>query len=207
MEIVTITEARRRLDGALPSYEAKIEYVTPNQALGRITARDITAACDYPPYRKSPFDGYAIHSHDGNAYEVVATIGAGIVYDGPVAAGQAVRLMTGCAVPDDCDTVVPQEYVERQGNHIRVTESIPPGSNIIPKGEECRSGAVIIPAGTKLTAGALSVAVGLGNERLPVYAKAKVLFLTSGRELVLPGEVRHHGQIYNSNAYLFQPLL
>jgi molybdopterin biosynthesis enzyme len=61
MEIVTITEARRRLDGALPSYEAKIEYVTPNQALGRITARDITAACDYPPYRKSPFDGYAIH--------------------------------------------------------------------------------------------------------------------------------------------------
>ena len=65
MEIVTITEARRRPDGALPSYEAKIEYVTPNQALGRITARDITAACDYPPYRKSPFDGYAIHSHDG----------------------------------------------------------------------------------------------------------------------------------------------
>lgn len=144
MEIVTITEARRRLDGALSSYEAKIEYVTPNQALGRITARDITAACDYPPYRKSPFDGYAIHSHGGNAYEVVATIGAGIVYDGPVAAGQAVRLMTGCAVPDDCDTVVPQEYAERQGNHIRVTESIPPGSNIIPKGEECRSGAVII---------------------------------------------------------------
>ena len=60
MEIVTITEARRRLDGALPSYKAKIEYVTPDQALGRITARDITAAHAYPPYRKSPFDGYAI---------------------------------------------------------------------------------------------------------------------------------------------------
>ena len=62
MEIVTITEARRRLDGALPSYKAKIEYVTPDQALGRITARDITAAHAYPPYRKSPFDGYAIHA-------------------------------------------------------------------------------------------------------------------------------------------------
>ncbi|MGN0947190.1 MAG: molybdopterin molybdotransferase MoeA [Megasphaera sp.] len=207
MEIVTITEARRRLDGALPSYDAKIEYVTPDQALGRITAKDIAAACDYPPYRKSPFDGYAIHSHSGNTYEVIATIGAGIVYDGPVAAGQAVRLMTGCAVPDDCDTVIPQEYVERQETRIEVTEAIPPGSNIIPKGEECRAGAVIIPAGTKLTAGALSVAVGLGNNHLPVYAKTKVLFLTSGRELVMPGEVRHHGQIYNSNAYLFKPLL
>ena len=77
MEIVTITEARRRLDGALPSYEAKIEYVTPNQALGRITARDITAACDYPPYRKSPFDGYALCSHEKKGYDVIATIGAG----------------------------------------------------------------------------------------------------------------------------------
>ena len=207
MEIVTITEARRRLDGALPSYKAKIEYVTPDQALGRITARDITAAHAYPPYRKSPFDGYAIHSHVGTTYEVVATIVAGIVYEGPVAAGQAVRLMTGCAVPGDCDTVIPQEYVDRRGTRIEVTETIKPGSNIIPVGEECKPGAIIIPAGTKLTAGALSVAVGLGNDRLPVYAKPEVLFLTSGRELVMPGEVRHDGQIYNSNAYLFRSLL
>lgn len=207
MEIVTITEARRRLDGALSSYEANIKYVTPARALGRITAKAITAVHDYPPYRKSPFDGYAICSHSGNAYEVIATIGAGIIYDGPVAAGQAVRLMTGCAVPDDCDTVIPQEYVERRENRIEVTEAIPPGSNIIPKGEECRTGAVIIPAGTKLTAGALSVAVGMGNDRIPVYARTKVLFLTSGRELVMPGELRHEGQIYNSNAYLFKPLL
>ena len=207
MEIVTITEARRRLDGALPSYKAKIEYVTPDQALGRITARDITAAHAYPPYRKSPFDGYAIHSHEGTTYEVVATIGAGIVYEGPVAAGQAVRLMTGCAVSGDCDTVIPQEYVDRRGTRIEVTETIKPGSNIIPVGEECKPGAIIIPAGTKLTAGALSVAVGLGNDRLPVYAKPEVLFLTSGRELVMPGEVRHDGQIYNSNAYLFRSLL
>ena len=207
MEIVTITEARCRLDGALPSYKAKIEYVTSDQALGRITARDITAAHAYPPYRKSPFDGYAIHSHEGTTYEVVATIGAGIVYEGPVAAGQAVRLMTGCAVPGDCDTVIPQEYVDRRGTRIEVTETIKPGSNIIPIGEECKPGAIIIPAGTKLTAGALSVAVGLGNDRLPVYAKPEVLFLTSGRELVMPGEVRHDGQIYNSNAYLFRSLL
>ena len=207
MEIVTITEARRRLDGALPSYKANIEYITPGQALGRITARDITAVQAYPPYRKSPFDGYAIHSHGQKDYEIIATIGAGVVYEGPVAAGQAVRLMTGCAVPDDCDTVIPQEYVNHHGARMEVTESIAQGSNIIPIGEECKPGAVIIPAGTKLTAGALSVAVGLGNYRLPVYVKPQVLFLTSGRELVMAGEKRYAGQIYNSNAYLFQSLL
>ena len=207
MEIVTITEARRRLRGALSSSQKEIETVSPETAVGRITAKDMTAAHPYPPYRKSPFDGYAICSHDQKTYDVVATIGAGLVYDGPVLPGQAVRLMTGCAVPDDCDTVIPQEYTVLQNNRIKVTESIPHGSNIIPVGEECREGAVIIPKGTKLTAGAVSAAVGMGNATFPVFAKTKILFLTSGRELVLPGQKRHDGQIYNSNAYLFRPLL
>ena len=96
--------------------------------------------------------------------------------------------MTGCAVPDDCDTVIPQEYTLRQGDRIEVTESIQPGSNIIPVGEECQEGSVIITEGTKLTAGAVSAAVGMGNITIPVFTKTKVLFLTSGRELVLPGQ-------------------
>ena len=207
MEIVTITEARRRLFGALSSSQKEMEDVSPESAVGRITAKDITAAHPYPPYRKSPFDGYAIRSHSGQTYEVIATIGAGVVYDGPVLPGQAVRLMTGCAVPNDCDTVIPQEYTVRQDNRLEVTEVISPGSNIIPIGEECQKGSLLIAKGTKLTAGAVSAAVGMGNVTFPVFAKPKVLFLTSGRELVLPGEKRHAGQIYNSNAYLFRPLL
>nr|WP_302758247.1 hypothetical protein [uncultured Megasphaera sp.] len=67
MEIVTITEARRRLHGALSSYQKETEEVTPEAAVGRITARDITAAHPYPPYRKSPFDGYALCSHEKKA--------------------------------------------------------------------------------------------------------------------------------------------
>ena len=207
MEIVTITEARRRLHGALSSYQKEIEEVSTEDAVGRITAKDITAAHPYPPYRKSPFDGYALCSHEKKTYDVIATIGAGIVYKGPVRPGQAIRLMTGCAVPDDCDTVIPQEYTVRQANRLEVTESIPPGSNIIPIGEECLEGAVIISKGTKLTAGAVSAAVGMGNIKFPVFSTPRVLFLTSGRELVLPGKKRHDGQIYNSNAYLFRPLL
>ena len=186
MEIVTITEARRRLRGALSSSQKEIETVSPETAVGRITAKDMTSAHPYPPYRKSPFDGYAICSHEQKTYDVVATIGAGIVYDGRILPGQAVRLMTGCAVPDDCDTVIPQEYTIRQANRIEVTESISPGSNVIPIGEECQEGAVIIPKGTKLTAGAVSAAVGMGNVTFPVFAKTKILFLTSGREFSPP---------------------
>lgn len=207
MEIVTITEARRRLRGALSSYQKQAEVVSPEQAVGRITAKDITAAHPYPPYRKSPFDGYAIHSHAKKTYDVIATIGAGLVYEGAVLPGQAVRLMTGCAVPDDCDTVIPQEYTLLRDNRIELTENIACGSNIIPIGEECQEGAIILSKGMKLTAGAVSAAVGMGNTSFSVFAKTKVLFLTSGRELILPGEARHKGQIYNSNAFLFRPIL
>lgn len=68
MEIVTITEARRRLRGALSSSQKEIETVSPETAVGRITAKDMTAAHPYPPYRKSPFDGYALCSHDQKTY-------------------------------------------------------------------------------------------------------------------------------------------
>ena len=131
MEIVTITEARRRLRGALSSSQKEIETVSPETAVGRIAAKDMTAAHPYPPYRKSPFDGYALCSHDQKTYDVVATIGAGLVYEGPVLPGQAVRLMTDCAVPDDCDTVIPQEYTVRQANRMEVTESIPLAKSVV----------------------------------------------------------------------------
>lgn len=206
MNTVTIEEAKTLLLNALPPVPA-CEWVQPQEAAGRITAQDITAAQPYPPYRKSPFDGYALHSNGGQGYQVLATLGAGFTYDAWVAPGQAVRLMTGCAVPDGCDTVVPQEYVQQHEAQIHVQTKITPGSNIVPIGEECKQGAVVIPAGTYLTPGRLSVAVGLGNEKICVCQKPHVLFLTSGQELVMPGTIRQHGQIYNSNAFLFQPLL
>ena len=190
MNALTLAEAAALWRGILAHTTHTIEYVPPDTAWGRIAAADICAAHPYPPYRKSPFDGYALCLNGKErSYEVVATIGAGEHYDEPVLPGQAVRLMTGCAVPRSCQAVVMQESIRHWGNTIELTTLPQPGDNIIPIGEECQSGGVLLPQGTYLTGGAVSVAVAMGNTAIPVYKDVRVLLVTSGRELVMAGEI------------------
>ena len=166
MKAVTLEEARHRWNGALAPRIPSIEYVSPQQAYGRIVGQDIRAIHPYPPYRKSPFDGYALHlDTQCRTYEIIATIGAGMLYTSPVAPGQAVRLMTGCAVPDSCNTVIMQEQTIRTGHTLEITVPLQAGDNIVPAGEECRRGDLLLPHGTYLTSGDVSVAVGIRRFR------------------------------------------
>lgn len=208
MKTITVSEARQCWQQALETSHHHIEYISPDQALHRVTAADIRSVHPYPPYRKSPFDGYAIHSCGTcRDFTVIATIGAGELYTDLVAPQQAVRLMTGCAVPATCDTVIMQEHTIVTGNSLHITTPFQKGSNIIPVGEECPTDHNLISQGTNLDSSAISIAVGLGNETLPVYEDIQVLLLTSGRELVMPGQHRGEGQLFNSNAFLLKSLL
>lgn len=206
--IVSVPEALSRWHHILQSISRPVETIPYTEGIQRIIAAPLQAKHAYPPYRKSPFDGYALgNGFTGNTFTVVATIGAGEVYDEPVGPTEAVRLMTGCAVPDYCGTVVMQEQVDRQDNTITVTSPIKEGENIIPIGEECQAGAMIAPVGTVLTSGLLAAAVGLGCHTMTVYKKVTVLLLTSGHELLSAEMALTKGKIYNSNKVLLKQLL
>lgn len=206
--VVSAPEARRLWRVTLQDLTPAVEEISYADGLGRITAAPIVAAQPYPPYRKSPFDGYALgRGFTGQTFTVVATIGAGEIYDEPVGPNEAVRLMTGCAVPDYCDTIVMQEHVDRHGDTITVTKPVLPGENIVPIGEECQAGDVIAPAGTVLTSGLVAVAVGLGCHQLLVTKKIRVLLLTSGHELTAPYTPLTKGKIYNSNGVMLRNFL
>ena len=210
MTPISVKEVNRIWADVLTTTTVGTETIRPDLALGRILAEDIHAAEPYPTFRKSPFDGYAVHfEKDRTDYEVLATLGAGDVYDGTVKEGAAVRLMTGGALPDGTDTIVMQEQVSAtaDGKSIHLNLPVQKGDNVIPIGEECTTGDLILKAGSVLTAGAMSAAVGIGHTDLTVYKDLRVLFITSGQELVMPGEPRNGAQIYNSNAYLFAGLL
>ena len=206
---LSVTEVNRMWADVLNHATVGTESIRPDIALGRILAEDVHAVEPYPPFRKSPFDGYAIHFEEGRTeYTVLATLGAGEVYAKSVEKGEAVRLMTGGALPDGCDTVVMQESVNAVNDKtIEIKGAVHQGDNVIPIGEECSPGDPILTAGSVLTAGAMSAAVGLGRTDLTVYKDLHVLFITSGRELVMPAKARNGAQIYNSNAYLFAGLL
>lgn len=228
MEGITLEAARTKLLDLVAQVPAReIEQIPLEKALGRVLGTELTAKTSIPPFRKAPYDGYAIvHSEGRSQFTIVATIGAGERYEGKVLEGEAVRIMTGAPVPDDCDTIIMQErcrlcsddgiplqqsqvrdVMDPFGYDILVNGVIQKGENIIPEGEECAAGDRLMEAGVVLDAGRLSVAAGLGHRELAVYKQPKVVVLTSGREVVPLTETLQGAQIYNSNLYMLQCLL
>lgn len=209
MEAITVEASQQKWHTELAKRSKQaVEYIPLSQALGRVLAQDLTAQSDMPPFRKSPYDGFVIpHVANQQRFKVIGLIGAGEVYDGPVRAGEAVRIMTGAPIPDDCDTMIMQERCDFDGEYITVRGKITQGDNIVPQGEECSIGETVIAAGTYLDAGVIAVAVGLGYATVPVYVPLKIVVLTSGREIVPVGEPLTAGKIYNSNLFMLTNLL
>jgi molybdopterin molybdotransferase len=134
----------------------------------------------------------------------IAESAAGHPWDGEIAAGQAVRVFTGAAIPDGADTIVIQEDVdpvaEENGVVITVRSAEPVGRYIRPAGLDITAGQVILPAGTLLSARSIGLAIAAGLTTATVRACPRVGVLSTGDELVRPGEMPGPGQIISSNA-------
>lgn len=211
MIAVTVDEALHLWNEALREQHHKIESIAVGDAKGYILANDVLAPTDVPAFHKSAMDGYALaYDSNCNDYIVDGIIGAGVEWDKPVRTGHAVRIMTGAPVPSDCDTVIMQEQVQgigEVGSIITIQGTQQKGSHIIPRGEECSAGTVVIPKGTEVTATVQTILTGLGFTNVSVYAMPRILVLTSGHEVIEPGEPLVAGKIYNSNRMMICSLL
>jgi molybdopterin molybdotransferase len=208
--MISVADARARILGQIKSV-APPHIVPVPAALGRVLAEDLRAPIDVPPTDNSAVDGYAvmhapIPSGERRDLTVVGELAAGGVFDGVVGPGQALRIMTGAPMPAGADTVYPQEVVERAGARITVGP-IERGVNTRGRGEDVRAGSVVVPAGSVLRPQELGVAASLGFPQILVRQRPRVAILSTGDEVVEPGESRKPGQIFDSNRFSLHGLV
>lgn len=214
---VSVEEHLRRVLDAVHRLPA--ERVPLREAAGRTLAADLRALLDVPAFDSSAMDGFAVRwadvetatPDDPVALDVVGDLPAGSGDDPALRPGEAVRLMTGAAVPTDADTVVPLEDT-REGlapGLERVTVLAVPrhqGRHVRRRGEDVAVGEVVLEAGTRLGARQVAAALSCGHVEVDVVRTPRLAVIATGTELVDDGSPLARGQVPESNGAMLAQL-
>ena len=183
----------------------KPESIRLYNATGNILAEDIFSDMDVPSFNQAAMDGYGFNFDDleeNHSFSVIGEIPAGVFPMIKLSPGTAIRIFTGAVVPDGCDTVVIQENVSVNGEHIFVNDpKIERGMNIRTRGSQTKRGSLALQTGSKITPGAAGFLSGLGLDKVRVFGSPKVCIITTGKELILPGQFLKYGKVYECNSY------
>ncbi|MGH3761994.1 molybdopterin molybdotransferase MoeA [Actinophytocola sp.] len=205
---LSVTDYRARIASLVPP--APVVPRPLAECVGLVLGEDVVAPVPMPPFDNSAMDGYAVRAadvaaaggHASVALPVPVDIPAGRTDVVPLAPGTAHRIMTGAPVPPGADAIVKVEDTDGGEQRVAVRAPVEPGTHIRRVGEDVADGTTVLRAGTVLSSAQLGLAAAIGRAELPVYRPVRVLVLSTGSELVEPGNPLLHGQIYESNSVL-----
>ena len=192
---------------------ANVEHLPLRQCQGRVLSEDLVSRMAVPAHDNSAMDGFAF---DGAALKQgeplslrsVGTALAGKAWTGHVQPGQCLKVMTGAILPPGLDTVVPHELVKVDGDVVDIPSGLfKAGDNRRLRGEDLQLGGVALERGQRLSPAAIGLAASLGVETLPVYRRLRVACMSTGDEVLSPGETMREGAAYDSNRYTVTSLL
>ena len=205
------------VDVALEDLRSRLRPVvglaqTPlTEALGRIVARDVTARRAHPPLPNTAVDGYGFAGGRGPGAHrlplIAAQAAAGARLEEAVQDGDAVRILTGAALPDGVDTVVLQEDVEIEDGAVCFTGPIKAGANTRAAGEDKNANDIVAARGRRITPADLALMSAVGVATLETFAPLKVGILSTGDELVEAGQSAAPGQIFDANRPMLMGLI
>ncbi len=201
--MINFTEALKIIIDRAPG-PGHVEEVSLGQSCTRILAREISSDVELPPFNRSAMDGFAVQAADLEktpvTLDVVMDVPAGGVPEGRVGPGQAASIMTGAPVPEGADTVIMVEWTSGFGDkQVVINRAGETGLNISPSGEILKVGQTVLDAGTTIGVEEVGMLAAVGCDPVPVFTKPSVAVLSTGDELVPPGEVPGPSQIRDCN--------
>jgi molybdenum cofactor synthesis domain-containing protein len=206
---ISLDEARRRLDAAVRPM-TRTERVPLDDAAGRVVAADVTSSIDVPPFARSAMDGYAViaaatsgASRSAPArLRLLDRIYTGEISSVTVAAGTCAEIATGAPLPAGADAVVMVEDTAKSGDHdIEIFAPAAAGQHVGRRGADIVAGDRVVAAGDLLTPSRIGAIAATGGADVEVYAKPRVAILSTGNEVVEPGQLLAAGQIFDVNRF------
>lgn len=196
------------------AYQGEMEKVSLIESYGRTLGEDVIADHDVPHFDRSPYDGFVIRAEDTKEasssnpiqFEVIGEIGAGFVFTEEVKEFQAVRIMTGAAIPEGCNAVVMLEltegFEENEKIYMVLKRSFSSGDNISFKGEDVNQNSILVKKGTVINPGVAALLATFGYSSVHVIKQPVIGIVTTGSELLEVHEQLKLGKIRNSNSYM-----
>ncbi|RUA18204.1 MAG: molybdopterin molybdenumtransferase MoeA [Flavobacteriia bacterium] len=202
--MVSIEEALNSIQNQ--EITSKVEVKPLPEVLGFALSENIMAPFDMPAFDNSAMDGYALCGLH-QEYKIVGEIAAGDTKEIPLRDGEAARIFTGAKVPKDAISVIMQEKTQVQGNALFLKEMPKEGQSIRKKGSELKKGQRVLQKGHVLNPSSLGLIGSLGLDTVKVFSKPRIHMITTGNELVKPGQPKQEGQIYESNSFAIEGAL
>jgi putative molybdopterin biosynthesis protein len=209
LHVLDRDEAERRFRAAVDLAPRGLETVPLDAALGRILAADVVSPVDVPSFDRSNVDGFAVVAEDtfGASEEVPRrvqlvneVIHTGIVPHTAIQSGQAVAIATGGMIPRGADAVLMVEHSDAHGNELRIARAVTPGSGVSFAGTDITGGETVLRRGTILTSRDTGVLAAIGVASVDVWRKPVVAILSTGDEIIPPGQPMQPARVYDSNA-------
>lgn len=198
-----VAEHERRVRALLnPLRERDTEVRPVAAALHRVLGEPIASPIALPPFRNSQMDGFAVRSSEATAgavLRVAAEVAAAAGTPAPLAVGTAVRVMTGAPLPEGADAVIPVEDALAADGEVVIERSGDAGAYVREAGSDLAAGAELLPAGIRLGSRHLAALAAAGLTEVPVATRPRIAVISTGSELVEPGQPLHPGQIPDSN--------
>ncbi|MBI1206669.1 MAG: molybdopterin molybdenumtransferase MoeA [Azospirillum sp.] len=199
--MIPVAEAVKRMCSAFGPLPG--ETVGLSEALGRVLAEPVVARVSHPPCNVSAMDGYAVRAADLKRLPLrvrkIGEVAAGGMFRGMVGPGETVRVFTGAPMPGGTTAVVMQEYADAEGDFVILKQQVAAGDYVRPTGLDFKLGHVGLPAGRRLTARDIALAAAMNVPWLRVRRKPRIAILSTGDEVVMPGDAVGSNQVVSAN--------